>query len=105
MRDIHTVILKAGIQDDITPDNTDDIAMNFVRDVYGAVDAPTEMVLAVELGRRMSTISRILMACVERLPVGERTSEKVSVEISPREQEACWLIARGDIDVHMPEVQ
>lgn len=105
MRDIHTVILKAKIQDDITPDDAGDIAMNFVRDVYGAPDAPTEMVLALELSRRSQIIARILMACACRLDEGVRTSEHVSVELTPREREVCWLIARGDIDVHPSEVQ
>lgn len=105
MLGIHTVVSRARIPEDITTDNALDIAMDFVRDVYGESDAPTAMVLAVELGQRAEVIRRILMGCVERLPEGKRTSGHLAVEISPREIQVCGLVARGDIDLRPSEVQ
>lgn len=105
MRSITTVVYRASIADDITIDDAGDIAMNFVRDVYGQPDAPTDMVLAVELAHRAENIRRILMACAERLPEGKRTSGYVAAELSERECQVCWLVARGDIDLRSSEVQ
>ena len=102
---IHTVISRARLKSDITPDDALDIAMDFVRDVYGEPDAPTDMVLVEQLSQRAHNIGRVIMACAERLPEGKRDSGHVAVEISPREIDVCWLIGRGDIDVNTPEVQ
>lgn len=99
MLEIQRTILAAHIGVDLHPDNVGDIAMNYVRDVYGEPNAPQDLMLAGELAKRAAVIARALTVALARLPEGQRNSAQLTYEISPREAEVCWLVARGDISL------
>jgi hypothetical protein len=105
MLQIQLSIAETPVRGSITADNARDIGMNFVRDVYGAPDAPTELMLAHELACRAEIIKRILMGALARLPDGQRNAVHLIDEISPNEVEVCWLVARGDIEIRASEAQ
>jgi hypothetical protein len=105
MLQIQQRVIAARIGDDIMLEDAREIAADYVCKVYGEPDAPTSVMLATELGKRVGVISRVIMAVANRLPEGQRNSAQVTYEFGPREMEVCWLVARGEIEVNTAGVQ